>query len=171
MGNFVFSPNDKNLSYAAALNINDHAVSQVYTIDLEKQVVNNLTPPDFQGHVSWVNWKSNKEVMYYSGEGVWPKLSIVPLKGGKRKVILDSESSGIIFSTPEYTSDFKHFIFTRSTPKDPSNIYYWNVEGSLRRLTDINPFLADRTLGKQEIIKYKARDGAEIEGILIHPVG
>lgn len=39
-----------------------------------------------------------------------------------------------------------------------------------RRLTDSNPWLKDIRLAKQEIVRYKARDGLEIQGILIHPL-
>ena len=38
------------------------------------------------------------------------------------------------------------------------------------RLTNSNPFLSERELAKQEAITYKARDGLELEAILIHPV-
>lgn len=37
------------------------------------------------------------------------------------------------------------------------------------RLTHSNPFLSDREFARQEVITYKARDGLELEAILIHP--
>ncbi len=66
LGNYVFSPDGKNLAYAAALTINDHAVSQVYIVSLEDKMLTNLTPEKFKGHVTWVNWKNNKQVFYFS---------------------------------------------------------------------------------------------------------
>ncbi len=39
-----------------------------------------------------------------------------------------------------------------------------------RRLTDSNPWLGELRLAKQEVVRYKARDGLELEGILIHPL-
>lgn len=171
LGNYVFSPDGSHLAYAAALNINDEAVSQAFVVDLSNGEVLNLTPENFRGHVSWVNWKDDKHVLYYSGEGVYPKLSTVPLKGGKRKVLLDAAESGIIFSTPEINADFSKFAFTASTPSDPGNIYTWDGKGELNKLTDINPEMAGKSLGKQEIVRFSARDGLEIEGLLMHPVG
>jgi len=170
LGNFAFSPDDRHIAYTAALHINDHAVSQVYVKNLDDGNLKNLTPHGFKGHVSWVNWKNNQELLYYSEEGVWPKLNLVGVKGGERKIILDSEHSGIVFNTPKYTPDFKHFIFTASSPSDPGNIYYWNGKGAPERKTDINPGMAGKKLGKQEVIGYNARDGLRIEGILIRPV-
>ncbi len=171
LGNYVFSPDGKNLAYAAALTINDHAVSQVYIVSLEDKMLTNLTPEKFKGHVTWVNWKNNKQVFYFSEEGVYPKLNLVSLKGGKREVLLDASESGIIFDTPEFNDDFNQFVFAGSTPDDYVNIYTWNGKDEINRITDINPQLEDKVLGKQEVIQYNARDGQEIEGLLMYPVG
>ncbi|MFC2116579.1 prolyl oligopeptidase family serine peptidase [Bacteroidota bacterium] len=171
LGNYAFNPDGSQLAYTAALNINDHAVSQVFIISLDEGGPVNLTPENFMGHISWVGWKDDKDLLYYSGEGVYPKLNLVPAKGGKRKIILNAKESGIIFNTPKYTTDFNHFVFTGSTPDDPENIFHWDGKGDLNRLTDINPQLKDKILGKQELIRYAARDGQEIEGLLMYPVG
>jgi dipeptidyl aminopeptidase/acylaminoacyl peptidase len=171
LGNYAFSPDGKNLAYSAALTINDHAVSQVYFVSLDDNIVTNLTPEKFKGHVTWVSWKNNKQILYFSEEGVYPKLNLVPLNGGKREVLLDASESGIIFDIPVYTDDFSQFIFTGSTPDDYVNIYKWNGMDDIIRITDINPQLEGKALGKQVVVQYNARDGQEIEGLLIYPVG
>lgn len=170
LGNYAFSPDGKNLAYTAAFSINDHSVSQVYNISLDEETITNLTPEKFKGHVTWVSWKNDKQVFYFSEEGVFPKLNLVPVKGGNREVILDASESGIIFDIPEFNDDFDQFVFTASTPSDYENIYTWNGKEKIVRITDINPALEDKLLGKQEVIRYKARDGQEIEGLLIYPV-
>lgn len=171
LGNYSFSPDGRHLAYTAALNINDSQVSQAYVTDLQTGSILNLTPPDFRGHISWVGWKDNNHLLYYAGEGVHPTLSVVAVSGGPREVILNAADIGIIFGTPHYTSDFKNFILYGSTPTDPGNLYYWNGKGKPDKVTGLNPELADKILGKQEVIRYLARDGKEIEGIMIHPVG
>ncbi len=170
LGNYVFSPDGKHLAYAAALNINDSQVSQAYVVNLASSKISKLTPPDFRGHVSWVNWKDNDHLLYHAGEGVYPTLSVVPVSGGPREVILNAADYGIIFGHPLLTPDFKHFIFSGSTPNDRSNLYYWDGKSALKKVTNQNPWLMEKSLGKQELISYKARDGQEIEGILIHPL-
>ena len=171
LGNYVFNKDGSVLAFASALNINDHAVSQAFTFDLENEKLTKHTPDNFKGHVSWVGWKKNKELLVYTGEGVYPKLSSISLKNNKRDILLDSRNSGIIFGVPLFTRNFKTFVFTGSTPYDPSNIYLWNGKSELKQITDINPELDDKTFGDQEIISFAARDGQEIEGLLIKPVG
>jgi dipeptidyl aminopeptidase/acylaminoacyl peptidase len=172
LGNFAWSHNGKRIAYAAALERKDHAVSQAYVIDARGGDELNLTEPAFRGHVEWIGWKDNGNILYYAGEGVWPTLSVVSASGGKRKVILDSEKTGTVFYRPSYTKDFKHFAFVGSSPEIPGDIFYWR-EGSkeIKRLTTLNPWIAERELGRQEVIRYPARDGLEIEALLVYPVG
>lgn len=171
LGNYSFNADGSYLAFASALNINDHAVSQAFTYSLEEKKIKNHTPDNFRGHVSWVAWKNKEEIYFYSGEGVYPKLSSVSVEKGSRKVLLDAQESGIIFGKPIISSNGKIFVFTGTTPYDYYNIYSWNAKGDISKLTDLNPVLAERQLGEQEVIKYNARDGLEIEGILIKPVG
>lgn len=170
LGNYAFNENGSVLAFASALNINDHAVSQAFTYDLKKQKITNHTPEDFKGHVSWVGWKSNEELYFLSGEGVYPKLSSVSINGGKRTIILDAQEEGVIFSNPLISNNLETFLFTGTTPEDYYNIYSWKGKKSLKKLTDLNPDLADRKLGEQEVFQFEARDGMEIEGILMKPV-
>ncbi|TFH28337.1 MAG: S9 family peptidase [Bacteroidia bacterium] len=170
LGNYVFSPNGKYLAYAAALNINDHAVSQAFVIDLNSGSISNLSPEKFRGHVSWVNWKDDEHVLFHASEGVYPTLNTIPVKGGKRKIVLNGAECGIIFSPPRFDSDFQDFVFTGSTPGDYINLYRWDGKNDPEKISKLNPVLQEKKLGKQEVISYQARDGQVIEGILIHPV-
>ena len=170
LGNYQFNPSGTHLAYNASLHLNDHKESQVYMVDLGDLSVVNLTPPDFRGHVNWVSWTDDRHVLYRSGEGVYPTLSTVPLKGGEREVILNAADIGLIFSNPEISADGSHFYFTADTPEDPGNIYHWDGKNEPERLTDLNPALRQKELGKQEVIRFQARDGMEIEGLVIHPL-
>jgi dipeptidyl aminopeptidase/acylaminoacyl peptidase len=171
LGNYTFNENGTHLAYSGAKNINDHAVSQAYTCALKDKTITNHTPSNFAGHVSWVGWNDNEELYFYSGEGVYPKLSTVSIVGGDRVVVLDAKETRVIFGTPIIGAKGKTFVFTGTTPNDYYNIYTWNGKGDLKRVSDLNPVLAERQLGEQEVFKFKARDGLEIEGILMKPFG
>jgi dipeptidyl aminopeptidase/acylaminoacyl peptidase len=171
LGNYAFSPDGKRLAYTAALERKDNAVSQVYVIEVGGGEARNLTVPDFRGHVEWVCWKDSKTVVYLSGEGVWPTLSRVSANGGERDIILNSQETGVVFRHPSFSSDFKHFAMSGSTPTSPDEVYYWTPGKAPRKLTEINAWAASREMGRQEVVNYKARDGLEIQGLLIYPVG
>lgn len=171
LGSYAFSPDGSQLAYTAALDQSDHAASQVFVMSVTGGAARNLTPANFRGHAKWVAWKNNKTVVYAANEGVWTTLSTVSAAGGKRAVILDSSKSGAAFGSPSFTPDFKHLAMIGSASDVPNDVYYWTPGKEPRRVTDLNPWVAERDLGEQEIIRYPARDGLEIEGILIKPVG
>lgn len=170
LGNYAFSPDGSRVAYTAALERKDHAVSQAFVIDIKGSTAQNLTPANFRGHVNWIGWKDQNTIVYYAGEGVYPTLSLVNASGGERTMLLHAEKTGIIFETPSYTSDFKHWAMIGSSFDIPGDVYYWERGKKMQRLTSLNPWITDRMLGKQAIIKYPARDGLTIEGLLIYPV-
>ncbi len=171
LGNFAFSPDGKRLVYVAGRDQRDHNASHAYVIEVSGGEAVGVTPADFRGHINWVGWKDKATVLYRAGEGVWNTYNVVKAKGGERKTILRSRESGVIFSTPTYTKDFKHFAMLGTSPDTPSDVYHWTPGRPLKRLTELNPWLGERDLGRQQVIRYKARDGLEIEGLLYYPVG
>jgi dipeptidyl aminopeptidase/acylaminoacyl peptidase len=170
LGKFSFSPDGSKIVYAAGVAQWDHAVSQAYVIPADGGEAVNLTPPDFRGHIEWASWKDAKTVVYLAGEGMSKTLSLVGAGGGNRKVMLNSDDAGVVFEIPTYTADFRHFALIGSGPGVPSDLYYWQSGKDLRRLTTLNPWVAERTLARQDVIRYGARDGREIEGVLYYPV-
>ncbi len=171
LGKFHFSPDGSKLVYNAALDRKDHAESQVYVIDIATRESKNLTPRDFRGHVEWALWKDAETILYYAGEGVWSTISLQKIAGGERDVILDAKTTQVIFRDASFTKDFQYAVFAGSSPNIPADLFYWEVgTGQVTKLTDLNPWLAGKKLGRQDIINYKARDNLGIEGLLIYPV-
>jgi len=170
LGNYNFSPDGSMIVYTAAKSRNDHSVSQVYVINIKGGTAKNLTPENFRGHIVWSKWKDNKNIVYLSNEGVWTTLRINPDNRIDSKVLLNSKAFGVVFSAPDFTKDFKHFALIGSSAEIPSDLFYWQPPSNPERLTNLNPWIKERKLGKQEVIRYKARDGKEIEGILIYPI-
>jgi len=170
LGNYAFNPSGIKLVYAASLTRADRQVSQVYVIDTKGGPEKNLTIPDFRGHVNWVGWKDNQTILYQSGEGVWSTLSKVDAAGGERHIILHSKKEGSIFKALSYDNRCNRFAMIGSSPTIPGEVYFWKPGNEIRQLTQSNPWLEELVLGTQKVVNYKARDGLEIEGLLIYPV-
>ena len=169
LGNYSFNPDGSKIVYCAALNRKDHQVSQVFVINRDGDNLKNLTPINFIGHVNWVGWKDNNTVIYRSGEKVWSTLSTVKANGGKRKIILHAKDSGLIFSAPSFTQDLKVFTMAAASSHHPSELVSWSPDSSIKKLTNLNPILSDRKLGKQTVFQYNTRDDQPLEGLLIYP--
>src|SRR5207253_271303 len=83
--------------------------------------------------------------------GGWPALSSISLSNNNEGVALIGQSATV---PPE--------VVLLPTVGD--------VLSTPRRLTDSNPWLKNMKFAKQEVVKYKARDRLELEGILIRPL-
>jgi dipeptidyl aminopeptidase/acylaminoacyl peptidase len=68
------------------------------------------------------------------------------------------------------SADGEHAALVADAPTHPQEVYRWR-EGrdEVARQTDSNPWLADRALASQDAVTYTARDGLEIEGLLMRP--
>jgi len=72
----------------------------------------------------------------------------------------------------EISRDGKTIVGTLSGPKQPTEIYGSNPGfTTLNPITDHNAWLKDYALGDSEIVRWKSKDGTEIEGLLTKPVG
>jgi dipeptidyl aminopeptidase/acylaminoacyl peptidase len=69
------------------------------------------------------------------------------------------------------SADSQVVALARSLPDDLSGVWAGVVGEDLRRLTDLNPNLRSIAWGRQERLAWQARDGLEIQGLLILPPG
>jgi dipeptidyl aminopeptidase/acylaminoacyl peptidase len=67
--------------------------------------------------------------------------------------------------------DGKRFVFSMSDGDHPADLYTSDTSfGGLKRLTTLNPWLADRRVPRSELVKYRDADGKELYGVLRYPV-
>ncbi len=172
LGNFVFSPDGKQLAFVAALDQKDHAVSQAFVIPVSGGVSKNLTEPDFPGHVNWVGWKNNNTIMYRAAEGVFNTFNTISLAGKNRKMLSSGHKDRVVYhGAPEMSADFKNAVYIGQTSTHGREVFTHRIGKAPRRLTNSNLWLGDRKLGEQKAVSYKARDGVEVYGLAIYPVG
>jgi dipeptidyl aminopeptidase/acylaminoacyl peptidase len=72
----------------------------------------------------------------------------------------------------EISRDGKMIVGTVSASKQPTGLYASSPDfSSFKRLTDHNSWLKDYALAETEIVKWKSKDGMDVEGLLTKPVG
>lgn len=121
--------------------------------------------PDLQGHVGAITWRDADTVVYVADMGTQSLVGEVDLDGTTRTLI----APGVGIWHGVSLSDDGTLVLTGDTAQHPSEVFV--LEGQTpRRLTDVNPWLADVELARQETVTWKARDGLEIEGVLLHPL-
>jgi len=77
-----------------------------------------------------------------------------------------------LYSSFRMARDGRSFVFLASDGDQPNELYVAKADSftSIRKLTDSNPWLADRLLPRSELVAYRDADGKLLYGVLRYPV-
>ena len=124
--------------------------------------------PGLPGHVIEAEWRDGRRLVFISHEGVEARVGEVSADGAGQRTLL--ALGGPVWNGLSL-SDGGDTALTGSTPRHPSEAFVAAAGArTARKLTDSNPWLASVRLARQEVVRYKARDGLEVEGLLVQPL-
>ncbi len=168
LGAVAWNPTGTHLAMISAVDIHDPAESCLMVVPAAGGKLVELTP-DYMGHVSAIAWQNADTVMFLGDEGTRTTFGKVKADLSERKLILPAGET--ILTGFTLSKDGQQGAFVGSSPRHPPEVFYMkHGDSAPRRLTDSNPQLAETRWARQEVLKYTARDGMEIQGILIHPL-
>jgi dipeptidyl aminopeptidase/acylaminoacyl peptidase len=67
------------------------------------------------------------------------------------------------------SADGRRVVMLRGDGAHAYDLWLWEEGSGMRRLTDVNPWLRQKRLGKQEEIRWRSFDDMEVGGLLITP--
>lgn len=80
-------------------------------------------------------------------------------------------TKGKVINAMSLSKDGSLVAFVMNSPVAPADVYVSNPAfTSLRKLTTMNPQVAELELGETEVITWKSSDGLEIESLLLKPI-
>ena len=122
-----------------------------------------------EGHVRAVAWQDAETLMFLAYEGTGSFVGRVRRTGAGLERLPSSDE--IIVRNLSLSRDGRRAALIGSSPRHPGEVFFSSrAEPQLRRRTDSNPWLNDMPLAPQEVLRYTARDGLELEGLLIRPL-
>lgn len=81
-------------------------------------------------------------------------------------------TTGKTLQLGSFSKDGAKVAFTMDSPKAPVDVYVADGRfASPTRVSDANPQARQFALGETEVVTWKSRDGMEVEGVLLKPVG
>lgn len=169
LGAIGWSPDGKRVAVIAAADINDPDAGRLMVADATGGELRDVLP-GLEGQVTEFEWLSNDTLGYVAAVGTKTIFAKVNAVSGARdeKPLLGPD--GPILTGLTVSTNGEQAAFTAHAPTHPTELFTWTREGGLKRRTVSNPALADIRFARQEVIRHKARDGLELEGILIHPL-
>lgn len=168
-GTFVADPRGSRVAYIAGRDIKDPKESSLYVVGAGGGEPISLTAADFEGHVDEAHWLDGDTLLVRATEGCHRTVFTQPAAGGQRSILVAGGVATV--QGLSLSANRQRIAMVGSTAKHPNEVFVMDLKGRPKRLTDSNAWLKDVALGEQSVIRWKARDGVEIEGLLIKPVG
>jgi dipeptidyl aminopeptidase/acylaminoacyl peptidase len=168
IGSIHWSPDGTRLALVAGNSINDPIDGRIMVVAAEGGTPVNIAP-DFEGKFEQIAWTGDNTIHFIASEGVNSIFGTIrPDGSGMTRIV---PAGGPILTSFD-RSDNNTVAFRAHTPAHPNEVFVLKPgETTPERLTNHNPWLDGVKMGRQEVIRYTARDGEfEIEGMLMYPL-
>jgi len=170
LGGLAWSPDGKRIAFISGVDINDPVNGSLYIAKVPNkkdfsQLINYSR--EFEGSVTHVEWSDANTVIYSADESVDVTLNMRAIDEDKIENLI--EGKGLVFSG--FYLNNGTIALNGNTWENPGDLFTIDLtKKKLVQRTDINPWVKDKKLGKQEKLSYTSRDSKKIEGVLIYPV-
>lgn len=170
LGTAEFSHDGKYIAIMGAQDKHDPAVGRLYLANAKTGKIEDWLP-DFKGHVSDIEWANNSNKLYFTSY-IGTQSQVAVIKPGSSKYKLAVKPGKFIATNLSISDSDKTVVVKASTANHPNEAFMLRGrKHQSTRITDSNPWFADKDFAKQESISLKARDGVEIDGVLVYPLG
>lgn len=168
LGAIAWSPDGSHLAMISGADIGDPRDGRLMVTRVPSDGVFQDLMPEFEAHVSSFHWKDKDTLMWAAGEGTAGVVGEVDLDQTKRVLISGSDP---VLSSLSLADNGTVAAFVGNSAEHPSEVFLLDENAeTARRMTDSNPWLEDMELSNQEVVKWTARDGLELEGVLVYPL-
>jgi dipeptidyl aminopeptidase/acylaminoacyl peptidase len=164
LGDVEISPDGAQLSMIAGVDMNDPADTTLHLVDVATGTYRALNAGAAEAATD-AEWMTDGTLVAIIHKGAQSLLRMYNADGSVKGEI----DAGALILTDVETGGDKIFVEANS-PAHPGEIFALDGN-SFTRWTSHNPWLSEIDFGTQRTITYTARDGQQVEGILIEPVG
>lgn len=168
LGAIRWSPDGKRLAIISGEDINDPAEARLILADPQTGKFERILA-DYVPDVLDVHWIDNETLSVLGANGCQSELHRCDI--ATQALTRELPPQGTVFTAISYSDDSAYALVGES-PANPPEVYSAIAQGddkSPKKLTDNNSWLSEKRLAPQEVVRYEARDGVMIEGILVYP--
>ncbi|WP_265587358.1 alpha/beta hydrolase family protein [Sphingomicrobium arenosum] len=164
IGDVEISPDGKTLSLIAGVDMNDPAATTLHLVDVATGDYRALNAGAAEAAVD-VEFLGNGDMAAVIHKGVSSALRIYGPTGTMKREVA---AEGLALSAVE--AQGSTIVVRASSPTHPSELFSL-TRSSFTRWTNSNDWLGEIDFGAQRAYTYTARDGQQVEGVLVEPVG
>jgi dipeptidyl aminopeptidase/acylaminoacyl peptidase len=124
------------------------------------------TPDRSFGIIAWAS--DGKSIYIGEVDRTVNRVFSISLEGGKVSVVTSGDGN---YSNMSLSADGSTMAFIYQAPETPPDVFAMKLQKrEKKKLTDVHFDIPKLPLGMTEVIKWKSKDGREIEGLLTYPV-
>jgi dipeptidyl aminopeptidase/acylaminoacyl peptidase len=167
LGQVAWSPDGQSIALVSGEDQHDPSEGRLMVVPASGGALRDLLP-GYEAHVRALAWKDGDTLQFLADEGVGSTLGEVRRDGTSRQTLVSGDA--LVMTTLDRAGSGGLSLIA-DTAAHPGEVYVLQPgAGAPIRLTDSNPWLARMRLAKQEVVTFTARDGLELQGILIRPI-
>ena len=169
LGKISFSSDGRSIAMISAADEHDPAAGRLVVGSLESGQMRDVLP-DYPGHVADIAWSGPGTIAFVGDEGTGTVIGTVGIDGSG----LSTTTTGdLVVSGFSVAINGRAAALIAQSPRHPGEVFRAEIGGNPKttRLTDSNPWLARMEFAPQEVVSYRARDGLDLQGIMIRPLG
>ncbi|TGE85292.1 S9 family peptidase [Pseudoalteromonas sp. KS88] len=167
LGDAELSHDGKYIAIIGAEDKHDPATGRLFIADTKTAQITEWLP-NFMGHIADIEWSNKRNTLNFIAN-VGTQSYVASIKAGSKKYKKLIKEGEFIASNLSISDSDKTIALRGNTAKHPNEVFIVR-KSKATRLTDSNEWLNDKRFAKQETVSLKARDGVEIDGVLVYPL-
>ena len=165
LGRAAWSPDGRHIALVGSVDRNDPAPGRLMVVAAGGGAPRDLLP-GLEAHVATFDWRDDGTLTYVVDVGAETEVAAIAVDGSNRRTLLPA---GEVVIRSIDAAAGGQTVLVAHTPRHPTELYTLAGPAATRRTTS-NEWLADLRFAEQTVVKHKARDGLDLEGILIYPL-
>ena len=167
MGKMTWSTDSRRIAFIAGADQHDPTAGRLFVATTQGGKP-TILQRDFKGKFEDFHWTDANTLLFLASESTAATIGTIKADGAGMQRM--KNTSGLDISSLSRAAD-GNIALQASSPQHPFEVFLFDDKmASPKRLTNSNPWMDSKKLGRQEVVTYKARDGLEIEGMLIYPI-
>ena len=165
LGSASWSPNGQYVAMIGSANKNDPASGRLFVANAKSGKIKKFLS-DYPGHLKGFQWISDYQLVLLSHRDTKSEISV--LNVDSQNITIKHKAGNQVLTAIHADNSGKRIIGIGSSDSHPKEIFDLS-NGGMERVTETNSLLQNIEMPKQETISYTARDGIELQGVLIYP--
>jgi dipeptidyl aminopeptidase/acylaminoacyl peptidase len=163
---YRIAPDNQRIAFRAGTDINDTSNGVLMVANINDGSFKQLTA-DAPQHIQDIEWLDNDSILALAHRGVESALVAYNVSGAEERTY--NTPSNIVARDIDVSAN-GDVAFYADSPAHPREVFAVRGDATTK-LTNHNAWLSEITLAPQTTFTYTARDGRQIEGLLITPIG